>query len=170
MKRPKEKIVIRTPKLSDVKSLQIMINSLVNEKAMITVQSKMTLKQEESYLKGIMKNKDTVSLFLVIDRKVMGSAGITKGENIRSHTGDIGIVIKKEARGLGLGEKLFKKVMEDGIKKFKLKIITLDVFGSNKIAQNLYKKMRFKKVGMIKGGSKYYGGYEDRIMMVKYLD
>jgi RimJ/RimL family protein N-acetyltransferase len=170
MKKPKEKIVIRSPKSSDVKSLLAMINSLVDEKAMITAQTKITLKEEKEYLKGIIKNKNTVSLFLVIDGKVMGSAGITKCENVKSHTGEIGIIIKKEARGLGLGEKLFKKIMEDSIKKFKLRIITLDVFGNNKIAQNLYKKLGFKKIGTVKNGAKYYGGYEDRIIMAKYLD
>jgi ribosomal protein S18 acetylase RimI-like enzyme len=99
----------------------------------------------------------------------MGNASITKNENIKSHIGKMGIIIKKEARGLGLGEKLFKKVMEEGIKKFKLRIVVLDVFTRNKIAQNLYKKMGFQKIGSIKGGAKYYGKYEDEIMMVKYL-
>jgi len=165
----KEKIEIRPPKMSDVNSLLETINSLVEEKAMIIVQDKVTLKQERNYLKGIIKSKNAVFLFLVINGKVMGSAGITKYENIKSHIGEMGIIIKKEARGLGLGEKLFKKVMEEGIKKFKLKIVILDVLKGNKIAQNLYKKMGFQKIGTIKGGAKYYGRYEDSVMMAKYL-
>lgn len=165
----KQKIEIRPPKISDLNSLLEMINSLVEEKAMIIVQNKVTLEQERNYLKEIIKNRNSVFLFLIIDGKVMGSAGITKYENIKSHIGEMGIILKKEARGLGLGEKLFKKVMEEGIKKFKLRIVILDVFKGNKIAQNLYKKLGFKKVGVIKGGEKYYNQYVDNVMMAKYL-
>ncbi|MFZ3057577.1 MAG: GNAT family protein [Minisyncoccales bacterium] len=165
----KQKIEIRPPKMSDLDSLLAMINSLVEEKAMIIVQDKVTLEQEKNYLKGIIKSKNAIFLFLIIDGKVMGSAGITKYENIKSHIGEMGIIIKKEARGLGLGEKLFKKVMEEGIKKFKLRIVILDVFKGNKIAQNLYKKLGFQKAGLIKGGEKYYNQYVDNVMMAKYL-
>lgn len=165
----KPKIEIRPPKMSDLNSLLTMINSLVEEKAMIVVQNKVTIKEEKIYLRKIIKDKNSIFLFLIIDGKVMGNASITKQENIRSHIGGMGIIIKKEARGLGLGEKLFKKVMEEGIKKFKLRIVVLDVFASNKIAQNLYKKMGFQKIGTIKGGTKYYGKYEDSITMAKYL-
>lgn len=165
----KQKIEIRPPKMSDVNSLLEMINSLVEEKAMIIVQDRVTIGQERNYLKGIIKNKNAVFLFLIINGKVMGSAGITKYENIKSHIGEMGIIIKKEARGLGLGEKLFKKAMEEGIKKFKLRIIILDVFKGNKIAQNLYKKLGFQKIGLIKGGEKYYDQYVDNVMMAKYL-
>jgi RimJ/RimL family protein N-acetyltransferase len=167
---PKPKIEIRPPKMSDLNSLLVMINSLVEEKAMIVVQEKPTLKQERNYLKGIIKDLNSISLFLVINGEVMGSAGIIKSEGIKSHIGKMGIIIKKEARGLGLGEKLFKKVMEEGIKKFKLRIVVLDVFTRNKIAQNLYKKMGFQKIGSIEGGAKYYGKYEDEIIMAKYLN
>ncbi|MFA5729787.1 MAG: GNAT family protein [Candidatus Paceibacterota bacterium] len=165
----KQKIEIRPPKMSDLNSLLAMINSLVEEKAMIIVQDKVTLKQERHYLKEIIKTKNAVSFFLIINGEVMGSAGIIKYENIKSHIGEMGIIIKKEARGLGLGEKLFKKVMEEGIKKFKLRIVILDVFKGNKIAQNLYKKLGFQKIGLIRGGEKYYDQYVDNVMMAKYL-
>ncbi|MFA5714680.1 MAG: GNAT family protein [Candidatus Paceibacterota bacterium] len=170
MKKINQKIVIRSPKISDVDSLLEMINSLVEERAMITIQKKITLEQERKYLKGIIKDKESIHLFLIINGEVMGNARITKHENIKSHIGEIGISLKKEGRGLGLGEKLFKRVMEIGIKKFKLKIVILYVFAKNKIALSLYKKMGFKKVGTIKGGVKHYEKYDDYVMMVKYID
>ena len=171
MKKSNQKIVIRPPKISDVDSLLAMINSLVEEKAMITIQKKLTRKEEEKYLKERIKNKkDHIHLFLIINGEVVGNARITKHENTRSHVGEVGISLRKEARGLGLGEKLLKKVMKEGIKKFKLKIVTLDVYAKNKIAQSLYNKLGFKKVGKIKGGVKYYGKYEDSIIMVKYIN
>jgi ribosomal protein S18 acetylase RimI-like enzyme len=142
-----KKIEIRPPKMSDLNSLLAMINSLVEEKAMLTIQKKATLKEEKEYLERIIKDKEAIHLhlLLLINGEVMGKAEVDKLKNIRNHIGELGISIKKEARGLGLGEKLAKEVSKQAIKKFKLKIITLDVRARNKIAQGLYKKMGFKK-------------------------
>ncbi|MFZ3054909.1 MAG: GNAT family N-acetyltransferase [Minisyncoccales bacterium] len=169
MKKLNQKIEIRPPKISDLNSLLAMINSLVEEKAMITIQKKQTLKQEKEYLEGIIKDKEGVHLFLIINGEVMGNARVGRLKSIENHIGQLGISVKKEARGLGLGEKLFREVMNKAIKKFKLKIITLDVHMKNKIAQNLYKKMGFEKVGIIKGGARHYGKYEDSMIMAKYI-
>lgn len=165
-----QKIEIRPPKMSDLKSLLIMTNSLVEEKAMIAIQEKLTIEQEREYLKTIIKDKESIHLFLIIDGEVMGNAKVGRLKNIRDHIGELGISIKKEARGKGLGEKLMNEVISQAIKKFKLKIISLDVYKKNKIAQGLYNKMGFKKVGTIKGGVQYYGKYEDIIIMVKYIN
>lgn len=170
MKNLNQKTVIRPPKMSDLDSLLLMINSLAEEKAMITIQEKQTLKQEREYLKGIIKDKDSLCLFLIINGEVMGNARIAKLKNVKSHIGELGISLKKEARGMGLGEKLFKEVLNQAIKKFKLKIITLEVHIKNKIAQGLYKKLGFKKVGVINGGVKHYGKYEDYMIMAKYVN
>ena len=170
MKNIKQKIEIRPPKMSDLNSLLVMINSLVEEKAMLTIQKKATLKEEKEYLERIIKDKESIHLFLIINGEVMGNGRIAKLKNIRNHVGELGISIKKEARGLGLGEKLFKEVSKQAIKKFKLKIITLDVHARNKIAQGLYKKMGFKKIGTIEKGIQYYGKYENYIIMARHID
>jgi len=167
MKKPK--IEIRPPKMSDLNSLLEMINSLVDEKAFITVQKKLTYKEEKEYLKKIIKDKNSIHLFLLIDGKVVGNSMVAIGNKDEKHIGEIGISLKKEARGLGLGEKLFKEVINKAIKKFKLRILSLGVHGKNKIAQNLYKKMGFEILGTIKGGVNHYNKYEDLIKMVKYL-
>jgi RimJ/RimL family protein N-acetyltransferase len=170
MKKIKQKIEIRAPKLSDLNSLLLMINSLVEEKAMLTVQNKIIRKEEEKYLKGIIEDKKSLHLFLIINDEVMGSARIAIGSNTRAHVGELGISLRKEARGIGLGERLLKEIMKISIKEFKLKIVTLDVYAKNKIAQNLYKKVGFQKIGIIKGGAQYFGKYEDIVIMAKYLD
>jgi RimJ/RimL family protein N-acetyltransferase len=166
----KLKIEMRAPRMSDLNSCLEMINSLVEERAMITIQKKLTLRDEREYLKKIIKDKNAIHVFLLVNGELMGNARIARLENVRSHIGELGISIKKEARGLGLGEKILKEVLKQGIKKFKLKIITLDANKSNKIAQNLYKKVGFKKIATIKGGVLHYGKYEDSVTMVKYIN
>jgi len=170
MKKVNQKILIRPPKMSDLESCLEMVNSLIEEKSMLTIQKKLTIKEERGYLEGIIKDKNSLHLFLIIDGEVMGSARISKKEGVLNHIGELGISIKKEARGKGLGKKLLKEVLNKAIKKFSLKIVTLDVFVKNKIAQNLYKKLGFQKVGIIKKGIQYFGEYEDVMIMAKYID
>lgn len=166
------KITFREPRVSDVKSALEMINSLVEEKAYITVQKKLTLKEERAYFKNIFKDakkKMRVDLILDINGEVCGSAAIwLYDDGVRKHIGELGISLKKEARGKGLGEKLFKKIVEKAVKELKIKIVTLHVFSDNKIAINLYKKMGFKKFGTIINGINYYGKLVNNDMMIKY--
>lgn len=168
-----DKIIFREPKMSDVKSALEMMNSLVEEKVYITVQEKQTLKGERDYFKKLFKEKKEktrVDLFLDINGKVCGSATVSLIDNgVRKNTGELGILLRKEARGKGLGEKLFKKIMEKAAKELKIKIVTLYVFSENKIAINLYKKMGFKKLGTIKNGISHYEKLTDHILMIKYL-
>lgn len=170
MKNKKIKFLIRPPRMSDLDSCLKMINSLVEERAMLTIQKKLTRREEKSYFEKILNSKNSIHLFLIIDGEVMGNARMDMGSKTKSHIGELGISLKKEARGLGLGEKLFKEIIKAGVKKFKPRIITLDVHAKNKIARNLYEKTGFKKIGTIKGGTQYYGKYDDIVMMVKYLD
>lgn len=168
-----DKITFREPKMSDVKSALEMINSLVDEKAYITVQKKLALKEEKEYFKKILqaeKEKTRVNLFLDINREVCGSAAVWLINNsVQKHVGELGIVIKKKVRGKGLGKKLFQKIIEKAVKKLKIKIIILYVYSGNEIAINLYKKMGFKKIGTIKKGVNYYGKLIDNNLMIKYI-
>jgi RimJ/RimL family protein N-acetyltransferase len=169
MKRIDQKILMRPPRMSDIDSCLKMINSLVEERAMLTIQKKLTYKEEKEYLEKIIKDKNSLHLFLIINGEVMGNARIAMCIGTGSHVGELGISLRREVRGRGLGEKLFKEIVNKAVKRFKLKIITLNVYAKNKIAQNLYRKMGFQKIGTIRGGTQYFGKYEDVIIMVKYI-
>jgi len=172
-RRMKEKTTIRPLKLSDVDSCLSLVNSLVKERAMVSIQKKMTRKQEEEYIKTTVKeikNKKRVVFVIDVNGKIAGISEISRlSEGARKHIGNIEISLREEMRGKGLGERLFKKTMSEGIKKFKFKIIYLNVFGNNKIAINLYKKLGFVKIGTIKKGLSHYNGYGNWVIMVKYL-
>jgi RimJ/RimL family protein N-acetyltransferase len=167
------KVTFREPRIGDIKSALEMMNSLVTEKAYITVQEKQTIKTESDYFKTLFKEKkkkQRVDLFIDIDGEVYGGATVSLIDNgARKHVGEVGILLRKEARGKGLGEKLLRKIMEKAVKELKVKIITLYVFTDNKIAINLYKKVGFKKIGTIKNGIGYYGRLLDNNIMIKYI-
>lgn len=50
-----------------------------------------------------------------------------------------------------------------------LKIITLEVFSLNILAQNLYKKFGFMEYGRLSGGIKYKNKFVDDILMYKKI-
>ena len=69
----------------------------------------------------------------------------------------INIIVKKEFRHLGYGDKLIKYVIE----KYINKRIILEVSNDNKSAINLYKKNNFAQIGIRKG---YYDGIDAIVM------
>lgn len=168
-----DKISFRQPKMNDLKSMLSMINSLAEEKAYIIVQKKLTIEQERKYLKNVLneiREKKRIDLVLDINGDILGNAKISiEDKGPRKHMGELGISIKKEARGKKLGEKLLEKIIEEAVKKLKVKIITLYVVSKNKVAINLYKKMGFKKLGTVKKGYNHYGKLMDHIIMIKYI-
>jgi ribosomal protein S18 acetylase RimI-like enzyme len=50
-----------------------------------------------------------------------------------------------------------------------LKIVTLEVYATNEVAQNLYKKMGFVEYGKLPKGVMRSGTFEDRLMMYKNI-
>ncbi|MFA5080165.1 MAG: GNAT family protein [Candidatus Paceibacterota bacterium] len=166
------KIIIRKPKIEDLDSMCEMINSLVDEKTMISVQEKQTKSSERKFLKNLLKQidlKENITNIIDLDGKVVGICSIYPCSFLQKHIGEVGIFLKKEVRGMGLGKKIFLQTIEEGKKAFKLKIIKLLVFSKNKIAIRMYKSIGFKKLGIIKGGAMYYGNFEDDMIMLKYL-
>ncbi len=80
------------------------------------------------------------------------------------HISNASYAVSSKSRGLGIGEMLVKHSMKKG-KELGFKILQFNaVVKSNKSAVNLYKKLGFEKLGVIKGGFLLKDGtYEDII-------
>jgi ribosomal protein S18 acetylase RimI-like enzyme len=164
---------IRYPTLKDVKGLLDYINSLIEERAFIGKQRKVSEKEESKYVRNLIhkiENKKSVALVAEQDGKILGFGDVHKNPlDALRYVGSFGIGIRKEARGMGIGEKLAGLLIKEAKKKLKIKIIELHVFANNTPAINLYKKLGFEEVGRIRKGNYYYGKFIDDIIMVKYL-
>ena len=101
--------------------------------------------------------------------EIMGNASVAKNPGVFGHTGTLGIMLRREMRGQGVGEKLFLKIIEEAHRALGVSIITLRVMGGNQVAQHLYLKCGFEEVGRIRGGVMHYGNPQDDVFMVKYL-
>lgn len=172
-----ENIKIRKISQSDLKRVrefQKYINSLIEEEAMILLKKKKGYKEEEKWLKEELKNvknKKEIMLIAEDNNKIVGISAIKLREERQNHIGELGISIKKEYRGMGLGKKLMAKVLELARKELRPrpKIIRLSVLSENKIAQNLYKKFGFKIVAKIPKQIQYKGRLLDEIIMIKKM-
>ena len=164
---------IRYPTLKDVKGLLQYINSLVEERAFIGKQRKVSEKEEVKYVRDLINkvtSRKSVALVAEQDGKILGFGDVHKNPlDALRYVGSFGIGIRKEARKMGIGEKLARLLIKEAKKKLKIKIIELHVFANNVPAINLYKKLGFKEAGKIRKGNYYYGKFIDDIIMVKYL-
>lgn len=158
--------------LRRIKEFQECINSLIEEDAMISLNKKQTLEEEKIWLEETLQSvKERRGVFLVVKErnKVIGSSGVKLRKGRENHIGELGISIRKEYRGKGLGTKLMAEILKEARKELKPKIIRLSVFSENTIAQNLYKKFGFKKVARVPKQLEYKGKLTDEIIMIKEL-
>jgi ribosomal protein S18 acetylase RimI-like enzyme len=172
-----KEIKIRPLSLADLRLVKEFLdyhNSLVKEEVMMLTKKNKTLKEEKEWLKEkIKKVKDKKLVFLVAEDngKIVGIVSISSEKGRQDHIGGLGISVRKEYRGIGLGKKLMKEILKLAKKELKPrpKIIRLSVFSTNKIAQNLYKKMGFKIVAKVPKQFQYKGKLVDEIIMIKKL-
>jgi len=169
-----KEITIRSLQSSDGAKLFVFFTKISNEKTFILWQGqKVTLEDEIKFAKNSAKEiKENKRIHLVAEsnNEIIGGCDIKKNSLALHHTGEMGIVIAADYRGLGIGKKLMQTVITEAQKKWKdLKILKLDVFGNNTTAQNLYKKLGFVECGKIPKGVYYRGRLVDRLTMFKQL-
>ncbi len=167
-----KKIILRYPKLEDLKNLLSLINSLVKERAYISKKKKTSLKEELEWLLEKIKNieeKKEIFLVVEVDNKIVGNIEIKKGQEKQEHIGYFGILLKKEARNRGIGQKIIPLIIKEAQKQLKIKMVVLDVVVENSLALHVYKKLGFQKTGELKKGVNHFGKYLTLVSMVKYL-
>ena len=172
-----KKITIRKLSKEDLrnaKKFQDFINSFVKEDAQIIMDEKISLKGEKKWLKeklGRIKKKKAVFLIAEYNNMIVGTAGIDLYIWRKSHVAELGITIKKDYRGMGLGTCLIKEIIKLAKKELKPKpkIIRLDALSTNKPAISLYKKTGFKIVAKIPKQIQYKGKLINEIIMLLYL-
>lgn len=153
------------------KKFQNFVNSLVEEKAPVTINEKVSLEEEKNWIKNNCESiKKKRKVFLVAEHKnsVVGIAHIDLHPGRESHIGRLGISIKRGYRRIGLGTYLTKKIIELAKKELNPppKIIRLSVYSVNKPAIQFYKKLGFKKVAEIPRQAKFGDKLVGEIVMI----
>jgi ribosomal protein S18 acetylase RimI-like enzyme len=169
-----KEIIIRYPNASDVSEMLRFINELSDEKTFIRYQGEHeTLESETKYLAsrlGEIEGKKAVHLLVFHANRLIGAAEVHALTKTEKHVGILGITVAKDSRGDGLGKLLMELIVQEAEKELPdLKIVTLEVYATNEIAQNLYKKIGFVKYGKLPNGVMRSGTFEDKLMMYKNI-
>ena len=168
-----KKIKIRSLSIKDLKKakkFQEYINCLVEEDAQILIDRIISLKEEKEWLRKEIeevRRKKRIMMIAEHTGKIVGICDVWLRKGRSSHVAEIGLSVRKDYRGIGLGKFLMESTLKIAKNKLKPKIFRLSVASTNKIAQNLYKKSKFKEVARIPKQIKYKGRLVDEIVMIR---
>lgn len=113
--------------------------------------------------------RDELQVVALNRGRVIGSLWIGRESHaVTSHVGSLGMSVDQEWRSKGIGSALmteaFRWARWAGIEK-----LALTVYPHNQRALNLYKKFGFVEEGRLTGHSKKSYGYEDEVVMGRWL-
>jgi len=170
-----QKIIIRYPEVRDLLEAWRYFNQISAEKTFITYQGEKVSKKDEAQwldknLK-LIRQKRKIILFVFIDNKLSGVSDVTLKERVQKHVGSFGITLSPETRGQGIGKILMSLIISEAQKKLpSLKIVVLDCFANNEIAQKLYRSLGFIEYARLPQGLNYRGTLVDEISMYKIIE
>jgi len=162
---------LREPKVSDVKGINELLNSIVKENKHWSITKIMTIKQRKMWFNEYLKNrKDDKSIMFVIvkDDEVVASGSANREPDRRNHIWEIGYQVRKDYRNIGLCSLLIERLLKY-LKNQKAESLIAWVLSSNKTSINLLKKFKFNVVGKIKRGVKFSNKYYDYLLFQKVL-
>jgi len=166
-------VVLRTPTWNDLDDLLDFINSLVEERAGILMDEKVSREDESDWLsKALARLEKDETFYLVaeVNGKVVGNSEVSrKAKGYDRHAGTIGIAIRDGFRGLGIGTEMIKTLIERA-RAMDLKVLMLSAFATNERARHVYQEAGFAETGRIPKKFFKEGKYIDEILMVKVLE
>ncbi|MFN2542943.1 MAG: diaminopimelate decarboxylase [Actinomycetota bacterium] len=108
------------------------------------------------------------SLVAVANGRVVGSLGIARESGANAHVAAFGMSVDRDRRGTGIGSALMSEAIRwargAGVEK-----VSLSVYPHNTRAVALYRKFGFVEEGRLSGQSKKSYGYEDEVIMSRWL-
>ncbi|MGI0141110.1 MAG: GNAT family N-acetyltransferase [Candidatus Micrarchaeales archaeon] len=126
-----------------------------------------TLKEERKWFAGLMKDikrGDAIASIAERNGHVVGMCDVHRYKRMAEtlHIAELGIAIRKDSRGIGIGEMLLRDIIERS--KHKFEMLRLSVFATND-AKKLYKKVGFVEFGVLPNGLKRRRTYIDNVFM-----
>jgi ribosomal protein S18 acetylase RimI-like enzyme len=170
-----KKLIIAPMSAKDLKcakEYQDFINDLIEEGAKLLMNVRQTLKDEQNWVKDVVKKvKEGKKVFLIVrdGKMVVGNTSFEMLTFRKNHIARMGIAIRQGYRGAGLGKYLITEIMKLAKKQLKPtpKLFQLEVYENNEPAIALYKKMGFKIVGKIPKQIQYKGKLISEYIMIR---
>lgn len=144
-------ILIREGTQNDAEALIVTMKNILQDAPYLLLHEdefNLTVEEEINWLKRFDFSPNSLFLTPVYNGEIIGTLGI-EGNNMQKvkHTALIGLSLKKEWQGIGLGQKLMETALKWAENNTLLELILLEVFSENTAAIALYKKLGFKETG-----------------------
>ena len=165
----KTRVELRPLKLSDIDNIMQWINDPDIVKNFQNFKG-FTKKEELKFLRKIFKSKNdyVFSIFQKADGKYLGQCAINQ-ISWQNKLGRFALFITKENWGKGYAEEAIRLLINYAFKKLKIHKIWGVCWATNKKAWHIYKKIGFKKEGLLRDEYFWRGKYHDllRIAIVR---
>jgi len=108
-----------------------------------------------------------VGIVAVLDRRLVGSAGLAPQKGRRSHSGQIGMCVRDDVQGRGIGTHLLAALIDTADNWLNLRRLELAVYVDNAPAIRLYRKFGFEVEGTRRADAFRDGAFVDSLMMAR---
>ncbi|KXH86745.1 GNAT family N-acetyltransferase [Sporosarcina sp. HYO08] len=166
--------MIRTAKREDASRILRIQEEVVAEGDFLTTVSEefnKTVEQQGDWIEKILQNDKETLLVAEIQNEIVGwIVFLSPGRSRLSHTGSLGMMVRKDFRNRGIGKLLLQRILEWAELNPCIEKVSLGVFSTNKRAIALYKGMGFIEEGRkIKEFKINDNEYIDDILMYKFV-
>ncbi len=161
--------VIRRAKPDDVEAVIAHVNAIGAEGVRIMTEKLALTPDEERAVFRKARGETEIYIVAVIGGEIVGTADVVRGRQAKNrHTTSLGIGLRKDARGIGLGMAMVQALIgwsrSVGIRK-----LTLGVFATNQPAIGLYRRLGFTMEGRLKRQVILRGKPVDELLMARWL-
>ena len=128
------------------------------------------IKKETQLVKRLLEEKNSVLFVAESQGELVGNIDFNGNQRLKIfHAGAIGMGIKEEWRGKGIGSTLIQAVINWSKNNPFITLLWLEVYDSNEAGKALYRKMGFKECGRMVNFFHQDDKNIDKITMVRHL-
>lgn len=152
--------------VTDIEGLRTLRNSSFAGGDFVSFDKEFTYEEELVWYRKTVDNilaGNLIAYVALIGDEVVGICEARKDAGRKKHNVSLGILVKKEHRGKGIGKSLLKYTIAKAKEIFSPKNIWLEVVEDNSVALLLYSELGFKKMAELRNwyfkDQKYYNTY-----------
>ncbi|HEU0060967.1 MAG TPA: GNAT family N-acetyltransferase [Hyphomicrobiaceae bacterium] len=169
MRKPRRiKIEVRAAEITDVEAL----TQLFTHRNAYAQTLQLPFQSTEVWRKRLTHNDDTQhTLVATVGGELVGNLGLTRFTRPRrAHVGEIGMAVRDDWQGKGVGTALMKAALDLADNWLGLRRLELHVHADNERALALYRKFGFETEGTHRAYSLRDGVYVDSLSMARLIE
>lgn len=153
----------------NIREFQAFINTLIGEKAYLSMTKKVNLRQERAWFKKLISSiraGKSISLKALHEGKLVATCEAKMGEMHDAGNVTFGLALSAPFRGKGLGRILLSTAMALAKKKWKPNHLYICYIQGNNRAKRLYKSMGFKTLAVFPRWVDHFGDRKDLVYLL----